>query len=42
MILNGFNVATRSNNTAWSRCLACAIARRKGGLYTATTSAECA
>lgn len=41
LILNGFNIATRSNSTQRARCVACAIARRIGGLYTASTSAEC-
>jgi lysophospholipase len=41
LIQNGLNVATRSNSTQWARCVACAIARRRAGLYTITTSAEC-
>jgi lysophospholipase len=41
LIQNGLNVATRSNSTQWARCVACAIARRIGGLYTTSTSTEC-
>jgi lysophospholipase len=41
LIENGLNVATRSNSTQWARCVACTIARRIGGLYGTSTSAEC-
>jgi lysophospholipase len=41
LIQNGLNVATQSNSTQWARCVACAIARRIGGLYGTTTSTEC-
>jgi lysophospholipase len=41
LIQNGLNVATRSNSTQWARCVACTIARRRAGLYTINTSAEC-
>ncbi len=41
LIQNGLNVATRSNSTQWAQCVACAIARRIGGLYGTSTSAVC-
>jgi lysophospholipase len=41
LIQNGVNVATRSNSTQWAQCVACAIARRIGGLYGTSTSAVC-
>jgi lysophospholipase len=41
LIQNGFDVATRSNSTQWAQCVACAIARRIGGFYGTSTSAEC-
>ena len=41
LIQNGLNVATRSNSTQWARCVACAIARRIGGLFSTGISAEC-
>lgn len=41
LIQNGLNVATQSNSTQWARCIACAIARRKAGLFGSGASAEC-